>query len=279
MPVKACSVPDADCVELDWAGRRILIEHAWVGSQGGDGPLIVFLHEGLGSVAMWRDWPHRLCSAVGGRGLVFSRPGYGRSTPRPAQERWGVDFMHRQALEVLPALFDALRIDVMRARPWLFGHSDGGSIALIHAAHFPQCIGGLIVAAPHVFVEDVAVESIERTRSAYLDTDLRERLLRYHAEADSAFWGWNDIWLDPAFRSWNIEALLPQIICPLLAVQGYDDEYGTMTQIDTIQASTPHAELLKLVECGHSPHRDQPDALAQAVTAFMQRHRAAAQPS
>lgn len=272
-------MPDVDCVELDWAGRRVLIEHAWVGSQSGDAPLVVFLHEGLGSVAMWRDWPDRLCSAAGVRGLVYSRPGYGRSTPRPADEHWGVDFMHRQALEVLPALLDVLGIDAARERPWLFGHSDGGSIALIHAAHFSDRTGGLIVAAPHVFVEDVAVASIERTRSAYLTTDLRERLSRYHVEADSAFWGWNDIWLDAAFRHWNIEALLPQISCPLLAVQGYDDEYGTMTQIDRIQARTPHAELLKLSACGHSPHRDQPDALIRAATAFMQRHRVEGQPS
>lgn len=278
-PVKTCSKPDADCVELDWAGRRLLIEHAWVGSQSGDAPLMVFLHEGLGSVAMWRDWPHRLCSAAGARGLVYSRPGYGRSTPRLAQERWGSDFMHRQALEVLPALFDTLGIDAAQARPWLFGHSDGGSIALIHAAHFPECVGGLVVAAPHVFVEDVAIASIERTRSAYLTTDLRERLARYHAEVDSAFWGWNDIWLDPDFRHWNIEALLPRVICPLLAVQGYDDEYGTMTQIDTIQAKLPHAQLLRLSACGHSPHRDQPEVLARAVAAFMRRHRATAQPS
>lgn len=186
--------------------------------------------------------------------------------------------MHRQALEVLPALFDALDIDATRARPWLFGHSDGGSIALIHAAHFPERIGGLVVAAPHLFVEDIAITSIERTRSAYLTTDLRERLARYHAEVDSAFWGWNDIWLDPDFRHWNIEALLPRVICPLLAVQGYDDEYGTMTQIDTIQAKMPHAHLLKLSACGHSPHRDQPEVLARAVEAFMRRHGATAQP-
>ena len=277
--MKGCDpLEDDACVELDLAGRRVVIEHAWVGSQGADVPLIVFLHEGLGSVSMWRDWPHRLCSAVGARGLVYSRPGYGRSTLRAVDERWGVDFMHRQALEVLPRLFDVLGLDAPQVRPWLLGHSDGASIALIHAAHYPDRIGGLIVAAPHVFVEDIAIQSIEHARDTYLTADLRERLSRHHVEPDSAFWGWNDTWLDPAFRHWSIEALLPKIVCPVLAVQGYEDEYGTMTQIDRIGQEVPRAELLKLRACGHSAHRDQPDALIRAVSAFMQRHGTRAQP-
>jgi len=258
--------------EIDWAGRRLRIEHQWLSPERDDAPLMVFLHEGLGSVAMWRDFPQRLCDAAGCRGLVYSRPGYGRSTPRAAGEAWGVDFMHRQAHEVLPALLEALDLDTAQAPPWLFGHSDGGSIALLHAARFPARVAGLVVLAPHIMVEDVSVRSIEQARSAYQDTDLRARLARYHDDPDSAFRGWNDIWLDPAFRHWSIRAELDAIRCPVLAVQGRDDEYGTMEQIREIARCVPRAELLELADCGHSPHRDQPDRLIAAVTDFIQQH-------
>jgi pimeloyl-ACP methyl ester carboxylesterase len=177
--------------------------------------------------------------------------------------------MHVQAREVLPQLLAALSIDARISPPWLFGHSDGGSIALIHAAMFPELVAGVIAVAPHLFVEDLSVRSIERARDVYRTTDLRERLARHHADVESAFWGWNDIWLDPAFRSWNIESLLPDIRCPLLAVQGQGDEYGTMAQIDRITLGAPHARLVKLAACGHSPHRDQPDVLIKTVVAFM----------
>ncbi len=251
------------------AGQTFAIEYAFIGESDASAPLIVFLHEGLGSLAMWRDFPARLCAAAGARGLVYSRPGYGRSTPRPHAEKWGVDFMHRQAREVLPALLAALGIDTAQDPPWLFGHSDGGSIALIHAASFAQRVAGVVVAAPHIFVEDISVTSIAATRDVYLNTDLRSKLARYHDDVDSAFWGWNDIWLDPAFRAWNIEALLPQIACPLLAMQGIDDEYGTMAQIDGIAKHAPQTQLRKLPQCGHSPHRDQADAVIAAISFFM----------
>ncbi|MBL8309657.1 MAG: alpha/beta hydrolase [Burkholderiales bacterium] len=251
------------------SGSQIAIECAFVGNRAPSAPLMVFLHEGLGSVAMWRDFPARLCDALGLRGLVYSRPGYGRSTPRPHGESWGVDFMHRQACDVLPALLRTLQIDTNHDTPWLFGHSDGGSIALIHAASFPQQVAGTIVAAPHLFVEDLSVASIARTREAYLNTDLRSKLARFHDDADSAFWGWNDIWLNPAFRAWNIEDLLPYIVCPLLAIQGIDDEYGTMAQIDVIAKHVPQTRRLKLEHCGHSPHRDRPDAVIEAVAAII----------
>ena len=232
--------------------------------------VIVFLHEGLGSLAMWRDYPQALCAAAGARGLVYSRYGYGRSTPRPATEKWPVEFMHAQAEDVLPALIARLGIT---DPPWLFGHSDGGSIALLYAAAHPGNVAGLVVVAPHVFVEDVSVASIEQARVAYAATDLKNRLAHYHDDPDSAFLGWNDIWLDPAFRAWNIEACLPRIRCPLLAVQGEDDEYGTMAQIDAIARRVPQARLLKLPACGHSPHRDQPALLTEAVKAFLHEHR------
>lgn len=249
--------------------RELAVEYAFVGATDPGAPLIIFLHEGLGSVAMWRDFPARLCDAVGARGLVYSRPGYGKSTPRRHDEKWGADFMHLHARDVLPAFLTAVGIDVAIDRPWLFGHSDGGSIALIHAALFPQNVKGVVVAAPHIFVEDVSVTSIAQTRETYLKTDLRSKLTRYHDDVDSAFWGWNDIWLDPAFRAWNLEALLPQITCPLLAIQGVNDEYGTMLQIDGIARAVPQAQLVKLENCGHSPHRDQPQAVIDAVRRFV----------
>ena len=178
--------------------------------------------------------------------------------------------MHVQAEDVLPALFAQLGID---DPPWLFGHSDGASIALLYAAAHSERVAGLVAVAPHVFVEDVSVASIEQARIAYAGADLKHRLARYHDDPDSAFHGWNDVWLDPDFRSWNIESCLPRISCPVLAVQGEDDEYGTMAQVDAIARLVPQARLLKLPACGHSPHRDQPAALTDAVVTFLNEHR------
>jgi pimeloyl-ACP methyl ester carboxylesterase len=259
-------------VDIDWARRPVRIEHAWVGVDDAAAPLVVFLHEGLGSVSMWKDFPERLCRAANCRGLVYSRPGYGHSTPRAEDEHWGPDFMHRQAREVLPALLAALGVDAAARPPWLFGHSDGGSIALLYAAMFPGRLRGAIVVAPHIVVEDLSITSIERARIAYLQGDLRTRLARHHADVDSAFWGWNGIWLSPAFRAWKITEAVREIQAPLLAVQGADDEYGTLLQIRGIQARVPHTQLLELADCGHSPHRDQPDALIAATCAFIQQH-------
>ncbi|MEO8938241.1 MAG: alpha/beta hydrolase [Burkholderiaceae bacterium] len=234
-------------------------------------PLMVFLHEGLGSVAMWKDFPERLCAESSFRGLVYSRPGYGNSTPRAPDAKWVPDFMHRQAQRVLPALLAAL--DIVDP-PWLFGHSDGGSIALIHAASFPTQVAGVVVMAPHLDVEQLGIDSIAVAREAYLHGTLRERLARHHADVDSAFWGWNDIWLAPAFRDWNIRELLSRITCPVLAIQGVDDEYGTMAHIDGIADVVPGTVLVKLDECGHSPHRDQTAAVIAATVHFVraQRH-------
>jgi len=258
--------------EIDWAGQQVRIEHAWVNAEHREAPLIVFLHEGLGSLAMWRDFPARLCEAAGCRGLVYSRPGYGRSTPRAASEAWAPDFMHRQALQVLPAFLQAVGVDAQTDKPWLFGHSDGGSISLIHAAHLPQQVAGAIVLAPHILVEDLSATSIAKARTAYETTDLRARLARYHDDPDSAFRGWNDIWLHPDFRAWSIENEIRSITCPLLAVQGLDDEYGTLEQIHGIARRVSQTELLELPDCGHSPHKDQPAALIAAVCRFMRHH-------
>jgi pimeloyl-ACP methyl ester carboxylesterase len=259
-------------IEIDSAGRRVRIEHQWIARDDSTAPLIIFLHEGLGSRSMWRDFPARLCAAARCSGLVYSRPGYGRSTPRAAQEAWGLDFMHRQAFEVLPALLEALRVDTVMRPPWLFGHSDGGSIALLHAARFPQRVAGIVVLAPHIMVEAVSLASIAAARNAYVETDLRERLGRHHEDPDSAFWGWNRIWLHPPFKQWSIEAEIESIRCPLLAVQGLDDEYGTLEQIRGIARRVPQTQLLELADCGHSPHRDHGDVLIAAVDNFVRPH-------
>ena len=247
------------------AGAPLRIEYEWVGPALDARPVMVFLHEGLGSVAMWRDFPARLCDALGLRGLVYSRPGYGKSTPRPPDEKWGPGFMHVQAREVLPALLRELGVQ----QPWLFGHSDGGSIALLHAAAFPRALRGAVVLAPHILVEEISVTSIRKARDAYLHTNLRQKLARYHDDPDSAFWGWNDVWLSDAFRDWSIEDEIAAIRCPLLAVQGIDDEYGTLEQVRSIRRLLPATQLLALPDCGHSPHKDQPGKLIAAVREFV----------
>ena len=266
---QSSSSPSPSLVPVHALGRDMLIECQWLGSHRTGKDLLVFLHEGLGSVSMWKDWPEQVCDALDCRGLVFSRYGYGLSTPRPHDEKWPVGFMHSQAQDALPALLQALNLE--HERPILFGHSDGGSIALLYAAMYPERIKAIAVAAPHIFVEDITISNIENAREAYLNTDLPRKLGRYHGDPDSAFWGWNDIWLDPAFRAWNIESYLDKIQCPVLAIQGEDDEYGSLEQIRGIQAIATQTELCILPRCGHSPHRDQPAAVIQALTTFARR--------
>jgi pimeloyl-ACP methyl ester carboxylesterase len=256
-------------VTLPWDGGPVRIEHRLIDGPAGapiDTPLMVFLHEGLGSVAMWKDFPDRLCAATGLRGLVYSRPGYGRSTPRPLDQALAPDFMHRQAQQLLPALLGALGIT---APTLLFGHSDGGSIALLYAAHCPASVQAVVVMAPHILVEPVSLESIRAARTAWQQTDLPQRLARYHDDAESAFRGWNDIWLHPDFEHWSIEHELPLITAPVLAIQGVDDEYGTLAQIEGIAQRVPGTRLLALPACGHSPQRDQPQAVIEATAAFL----------
>ncbi len=229
-------------------------------------PTLVLLHEGLGSVALWRDFPAKLVAASGCPGIVYSRYGYGWSDPREAPH--GVDYMHREALEVLPELRAKLGLDDVI----LVGHSDGASIALIHAGSGRWPVRAVIVEAPHVFVEDVSIASIAAARRAYDTEGLRQRLARFHADVDGAFSGWNDIWLHPAFRDWNIESYLPGIRCPTLAIQGADDEYGTLAQIDAIERSVSGPfERLVLRDCKHSPHREQEQATLAAMTGFIAR--------
>jgi len=258
--------------DIRWRNQTMSIEYQWIGRERAGRPLWVFLHEGLGSVALWQDFPARLCEALDCRGLVYSRPGYGQSSPRAPDDHWGIDFMHRQAYEVLPALLEALDVDPRSERLGLFGHSDGGSIALLYAARFVQQVEMAVVLAPHIMVEAVCLDGILRARNDYLKSGLRQRLNRFHQDPDSAFWGWNDAWLDPAFSNWTIESELPAIVCSLLAIQGLDDEYGTLEQIRGIARRVPQTELVELPDCRHSPHRDQAQRVIEAVHHFFQHH-------
>ena len=227
---------------------------------------IVFLHEGLGSVAMWRDWPQQVCVETGRDGIVYSRRGYGASDSVPnvrGSGRLAPDYMHREAVEVLPRLLE--RLDV--SRPVLLGHSDGGTIALLHAGHLP--VSACIVMAPHVIVEDVSISSIEQARVAYENGDLRERLQRFHSDVDCAFWQWNDIWLDPAFRKFDIRMECRRIKAPVLALQGEDDPYGTLRQIDDISPTSGPFTKHVLAKCGHSPQRDHPTQSIKLVVEFL----------
>lgn len=246
-----------------------------------DQPPLVFLHEGLGSVAMWhqrgRHWPSELCAATGRAGWLYSRRGYGQSDPvadvrGPSrwQGRWHIgrhepDYMHHEAWQVLPALLDALGV----SQPVLVGHSDGATIALLHASRHP--VASCIAMAPHVIVEDVSLAAIAQAKALYENeaSGLRQRLSRYHADVDNAFWQWNDVWLSPAFRAFDIRSECQTIRAPLLLVQGLGDEYGTLVQLDEIARAAPHAQRVELADCGHSPHRDQPQALTTALTRFL----------
>ena len=248
---------------VDVCDHRIEYERIDVGGKAR--PTLLLLHEGLGSVAMWRDSPGRLAHATGCDALVYSRYGYGQSAPLDAPR--SVRYMHDEALVALPTLLDTLAV----TRPILVGHSDGGSIALIHAGAGTRPVCAVVTLAAHVLVEDISVTSIAAAKVAYETTDLRTKLARYHADVDSAFWGWNRIWLDPEFRAWNIEEYLPRIACPVLAIQGEDDEYGTMEQMRRIGAQVPDVDLVELEDCRHSPHRDQPQAVLDAITRFVDR--------
>ena len=234
---------------------------------------LVFLHEGLGSVSLWTqrglDWPQAVCQATGRAGVVFSRHGYGQSeTVGTGRKRLQPDYMHHEAWVVLPALLEQLDIQ----NPVLVGHSDGATIALLHASRFP--VAGCIAMAPHVLVEAMALEAITAARVAFEATDssnggLRERLARHHADVDGAFWQWNDVWLSEGFRSFDVRPDCSRITAPLLLIQGLDDEYGTLLQLDEIARAAPHARQLRLADCGHSAQRDQPDKTIAAITDFL----------
>ncbi|MBO0764425.1 MAG: alpha/beta hydrolase [Hyphomicrobiaceae bacterium] len=244
-------------------GRRI--EYAAIPGDAGSAPTLVFLHEGLGSVALWRDFPRKVARRLNAPALVYSRFGYGASDGLTGKRV--PRFMHDEALDILPSLLDRLSIE----SPVLIGHSDGASIALIYAAAAGRPVPGLVCLAPHVFVETVCVETIAKVRKSYFETDLKQRLAKYHTNVDDAFLGWADAWLNPEFLSWSIEDLLGRIDQPLLLIQGRNDEYGTLAQLDRIEARVEGpTRRLVLSSCGHSPHRDHEAAVLDAIVAFVE---------
>ncbi len=245
------------------------LEYTWVGPSADAAPTLVFLHEGLGCLAMWRDFPARVVSATGCGAFVYSRAGYGDSAP--LERARTLSYLHDEA-RLLPAVLRAMDIE----RFILIGHSDGASIALLYASSSATSgTLGLVLEAPHIFVEDITIEGIKRTGELYRSTDLAQRLARYHGDQTNAvFWGWYDTWLSPAFRTWNIEACLPGVSCPVLILQGEDDEYGSENQVEAItsQVSGP-VELVMLPNCGHTPHRDQQTRVAKAMVDFIKQLR------
>jgi pimeloyl-ACP methyl ester carboxylesterase len=245
-------------------GHRL--EYEWIGAPAAVAPTLVFLHEGLGSVSAWRDFPASLADRTGCGALVYSRWGHGRSDP--LQLPRPVDFMHDEGLGTLPDLLGAFGIDA----PILVGHSGGGSIALIYVSANLGPVRALILEAPHVFVEDLSVASIAEIRTAFETTDLPAQLARHHGpNTEAVFRGWNDVWLSREFRSWDITDCLPRVTCPVLLIQGEDDEYGTLAQVETIaQHVRGRIETLILPACGHSPHRDRRDAVERAMATFIE---------
>lgn len=228
-------------------------------------PWLVFLHEGLGCVSLWRDFPDKVARRIGARALIYSRRGYGRSSALDGPRQ--PDFMHHEALHVLPRLLAHFGI----TSPVLIGHSDGASIALIHAADSAPATRATVLMAPHVFVEAISQQSIARIAELYETTDLRERLARHHDHVDDAFLGWSRIWLDPRFRTWSLGAEASRLACPSLLVQGMDDEYGTLAQLDAIAEVAPgRTQRLVLDRCGHTPFRDQEAAVLDAISGFIE---------
>ena len=244
----------------------VRLESKWVGPEPDRAPTIVMLHEGLGSVKQWEDLPERLSHGTGCGVFVYSRAGYAGSDPVSLPR--SLSYMHDEALETLPKVLETIRFE----RGILLGHSDGASIATIYAGGIQDHrVRGLVLIAPHFFVEDVAIQSIERSRVAFETGDLRERLMEYHgANVDTAFWGWNRAWLDPEFRRWDIRESIGYIRVPILIVQGSDDQYGTTAQIEaaTDEAYCP-VDVALIPGARHAPHRDRPDETERAIENFV----------
>jgi pimeloyl-ACP methyl ester carboxylesterase len=253
-------------LEIAYRGNQARIEYQWVGVADAPGPVIVLLHEGLGSLAMWKDFPQRLCQRLQRRGLVYSLPGYGQSRESGAAQPWRSDFMHRQAHDVLPALLRALNV---KEAPVLLGHSDGASIALLYAARYPHHCRAVIAIAPHLFVEAKTLSAIAALQAPALREPLLVRLNKYHYDARQVLDAWSQAWLAPEFATWSITDTIARMRCPVLGIQGLDDAYGTMQQIYALRSSAGPVQRLELSDCGHSPHRDQAEALSAAVNDFL----------
>jgi pimeloyl-ACP methyl ester carboxylesterase len=256
-------------VAVPFQGKEVELEYAWLAGERKEAPLIVFLHEGLGSAAVWGDWAATLCDSTGCRGLVYSRYGYGSSTRRPSGEPWPVEYLAREATEALPALLEKLGVDAARDNLILFGHSDGGSIALLYAAAFPGAVRATIAVAAHLFTDRLGIRRIRAMQHRYPNSALRDKLAGLHDFPDDVFWGWSELWLSDRFRDWNIEKAMPSIDCPVLAVQGIQDQYGTLEQLDAIAERIRHVTRVILDHCGHFPHTEQPDALRAEIQDFL----------
>jgi len=248
----------SDLPLVDVPGGRV--EYEDVPGDPARAPLL-FLHEGLGAVRLWRGFHHRLAAATGRRAIAFSRFGHGGSDLPPGKRT--PRYMHDEATEVVPAVRAALGLD----RVVLVGHSDGGSIALLHAS--TADVDGLVVLAPHVFVEDAGLRGIEQARRDYVEGDLRARMARYHRDPDVTFWNWNDGWLDDTFRDWDIRPELAGITCPVLGVQGTADPYGTVVHVEAVRDRAAGRVTLQVLDCGHAPHLERPAETDAAVTEFL----------
>lgn len=270
-------------IDVAWAGRRTRIEYRAISAApdaAGPRPLVLFLHEGLGSLSTWKDFPDRLCARSGADGLVFSRWGYGRSSPRAHGVAWGPRFMHEQARDFLPAFLQALGLPRPGQPLFLYGHSDGASIALLYASTQP--CAGVVAEAPHICVEALTVARIARLQADYragphaavpgqgAEFDWRQRLARHHADVDSAFFGWSQAWLAADFQGWDIRPEIAQMRCPVLALQGEDDAFGSMLHIDGLAALNARCTRLRLPACGHAPHREHGTRVLAAAADWMQ---------
>jgi pimeloyl-ACP methyl ester carboxylesterase len=240
------------------------LEYRMIGPAPGDAPTLVLLHEGLGSAGLWGDFPEKLAAATSAGVFAYSRAGYGASTPAALPRQ--LDYMHAEALDVLPKVLDAIGF----RRGLLVGHSDGASIAAIYAGGVQDHhIRGLALIAPHFIVEDISVQSIAEIKTIYETTDLRSKLKRWHSDVDNAFYGWNDAWLNPKFRDWDISEYLAYIRVPVAIVQGADDHYGTIRQIEIAREECYcPVDVSIITGAGHSPHREAPEATLNAIAEF-----------
>lgn len=241
-------------------GSRARVEYEDIAGDPALAP-VLFLHEGLGSVALWRGFHQRIAAATGRRAVAYSRLGHGDSDPPPTPRT--ASFMHEEAATVVPALCATLGVE----RPVLVGHSDGASIALIHAATHP--VRGVAVLAPHVFVEEVGLRGVAMALQSFIEGDLRARMARRHRDPDAAFHNWNDVWLSAEFRRWDLRPLLGAVTVPVLGVQGTDDPYGTIAHVDAVRAGVPGRVELLVLDCGHAPHLELPEQVEAAVTTFL----------
>ena len=268
-------MPASGAPEFDWqdggagfieAGRKRL-EFQCHGPKPDDAPTIVMLHEGLGCVALWRDFPKRLVEATGMGVFVYSRAGYGQSDVADLPR--AIEYMTQEAVEVLPQVLDGIGF----RRGILFGHSDGATIAAIHAGSIEDFrVRGMVLIAPHFFAERAGLDEIKQARAVYETTDMREKMARYHKDPDCAFRGWNDAWLNPGFADWTVADVIDYLRVPVLAVQGEDDQYGTLAQIEVLQErSYAPVEELILAECRHAPQMEQPQAVLDGVAEFAAR--------